>query len=161
MSRMFISYSIHSFRTLAAELAGGSEIFFKFAEQQSLRVKYIVISKGTEFLRVPEDGLMYVSADGNYSNVVTLDGRSTLVSLQLGQVEDLIAEQFGDKGGHFLRVGRGLIVNVDYLFLIDVARQRLVLSDCRGSYHDLTASREVLSKLKVYFESLSKAEYHG
>ena len=37
-------------------------------------VKHIVISKGTEFLRVPSDRLMYVSSDGNYSNVVTLDG---------------------------------------------------------------------------------------
>lgn len=122
-------------------------------------VKHIVISKGTELLRVPKDCLMYVSSDGNYSNVVTADGGSRLVCLQLGQIEDLIADQLGDSGGNFLRLGRSLIINTDYIFFIDVARQLLVLSDCKASSHELTASREVLVKLKAYIESLMKMEH--
>ena len=46
--------------------------------------KRIIISKGTELVRVPADCLMYVSSEGNYSNVVTSDGRSRLVTYQLG-----------------------------------------------------------------------------
>lgn len=121
-------------------------------------MKFIVISKGTELLRVPADRLMYVTSDGNYSHVVTLDGRKRLVSLQLGQIEDMIGDQLGDTGGNFLRVGRSLIINTDYIYLIDVAKQQLVLSDCAGSSHELTASREVLIKLKAYVESLTKIE---
>ena len=117
-------------------------------------VKHIVISKGTEFLRIPSDRLMYVSSDGNYSNVVTLDGEKRLVSLQLGQIEDLIGDQLGDHGGNFLRLGRSLIINVDYIYLIDIAKQQLILSDCAGSRHELTASREVLIKLKAYMEAI-------
>lgn len=116
-------------------------------------VKHIVISKGTELLRVPSDHLMYISSDGNYSNVVTLDGEKRLVSLQLGQIEDLIGDQLGDNGGNFLRLGRSLIINVDFIYLIDISKQRLILSDCAGSKHDLTASREVLIKLKAYMET--------
>lgn len=93
------------------------------------QVKHIVISKGTELLRVPTDRLMYISSDGNYSNVVTLDGQTRLVSLQLGQIEDLIGDQLGDNGGNFLRLGRSLIINVDYIYLVDVAKQQLILSD--------------------------------
>ena len=121
-------------------------------------MKNIVISKGTELLRVPADRLMYISSDGNYSNVVTLDGRTRLVSLQLGQIEDLIGEQMGDGGENFLRLGRSLIINIDYIYLIDVAKQQLVLSDCNGSWHELTASREVLIKLKAYIEAIMKTE---
>ena len=116
-------------------------------------VKHIVISRGTELLMVPQDCLMYISSDGNYSNVVTLDGQVTLVSLQLGQIEDLIGDQLGDNGGNFLRIGRTIIINTDYIFLIDVAKQRLVLSDCKGHSYELTASREALAKLKAYIES--------
>ena len=47
--------------------------------------KRIIISKGTELVRVPADSLMYVSSEGNYSNVVTSDGRSRLVTYQLGR----------------------------------------------------------------------------
>lgn len=116
-------------------------------------VKHIVFSKGTELLRVPTDRLMYVSSDGNYSNVVTLDGEKRLVSLQLGQIEDLIGDQLGDSGGNFLRLGRSLIINIDYIYFIDIAKQQLILSDCAGSKHELTASREVIIKLKAYIDA--------
>ena len=116
---------------------------------------YILISKGTEFLRVPQDKLVYISSEGNYSNVVTVDNRQRLVTFQLGQLEGMIGEQLGEKGSHFLRIGRSLIINIDYIYLIDISKQQLVLSDCAGCYHELSASREVLIKLKAYMESLS------
>lgn len=121
-------------------------------------MKHIVISKGTELLRVPVDRLMYISSDGNYSNVFTSDGRCRLVSMQLGQIEDLIASQIGDSADNLMRLGRSLIINIDYIYLIDTARQQLVLSDCAGSSHELTSSREVLIKLKAYIESLLRIE---
>ena len=121
-------------------------------------MKHIVISKGTELLRVPVDRLMYISSDGNYSNVFTSDGRCHLVSMQLGQIEDLIASQIGDSADNLMRLGRSLIINIDYIYLIDTARQQLILSDCAGSSHELTASREVLIKLKAYIESLLRIE---
>ena len=119
---------------------------------------HIIISKGTEFLRVPQDKLVYISSEGNYSNVVTVDNRQRLVTFQLGQLEGMIGEQLGEKGSHFLRIGRSLIINIDYIYLIDVSKQQLVLSDCAGCYHELSASREVLIKLKAYMESLNKTK---
>lgn len=118
--------------------------------------RFITISKGTEFLRIPADHLVFISADGNYSNVVTRDGKSALVSFQLGQVEDLIADQLGDGGGQFIRLGRGLIINIHFVYRIDIATQQLVLSDCNGCYHEQSASREVLIKLKAYMETFMK-----
>ena len=117
---------------------------------------HLVISKGTELLRVPLASLMYVSADGNYSLVVTKDSHKTLMSLQLGQIEALISEQLGSSGSVFIRAGRGLIINTDYINYIDISKQLLVLSDCEGSCHELSASREVLVKLKEYVERTVK-----
>ena len=115
--------------------------------------KTLIISKGTEMLRIPANRLVYITADGNYSYVMTQDNRSQLVSFQLGQLEDLIGEQLGDAGGNFVRLGRGLIINTDFVYLIDISKKRLVLSDCNGCWHDLTASREVLIKLKAYIDA--------
>ena len=114
----------------------------------------IVISKGTELLRVPSDRLVYISADGYYSNIVTQDNHSKMVSFQLGQLEDLIGDQLGDAGNHFIRLGRGLIINLDFVYSIDIAKQQLILSDCLDCYHELSASREVLIKLKAYLDAL-------
>lgn len=119
---------------------------------------YIIISKGTEFLRVPQDKLVYISSEGNYSNVVTVDNRQRLVTYQLGQLEEMLGNQLGTKGNNLLRIGRSLIINIDYIYFIDISKQQLVMSDCAGCYHELSASREVLIKLKAYMESLSKSK---
>lgn len=115
--------------------------------------RVIVISKGTELIRIPASRLVYIAADGNYSEVVTQDNRKRIVSFQLGQIEDLIGDQLGDDGSNFLRLGRGLIINQDFVCLVDVAKQTLILSDCANCYHELTASREVLIKLKAYIDA--------
>lgn len=115
--------------------------------------RFIIISKGTELLRIPADCLMFVSSDGNYSNITTEDGRTKLVTLQLGQIEDILQDQLSDADSNFLRLGRSLIINTNYIYFIDVSKQELVLSNCRGSYHVLSASREVLVKLKAYMET--------
>ena len=117
---------------------------------------HLVISKGTELLRVPLNSLMYISADGNYSIVVTKDSHKTLMSIQLGQIEALMAKLLGSSGNVFIRAGRGLIINTEYINYIDISKQLLVISDCEGSRHELSGSREVLIKLKEYIDSTIK-----
>ena len=118
--------------------------------------RFVVISKGTELLRVPSARLVFISADGNYSNVVTQDNHSKMVSYQLGQLEDMIGTQLGDSGNNFLRLGRGLIINSDFVYSIDIAKQQLILSDCINCYHELSASREVLINLKAYLDTVTQ-----
>ena len=77
--------------------------------------RFIIISKGTELLRIPADSLMFVSSDGNYSNITTEDGRTKLVTLQLGQIEDILQDQLSDADSNFLRLGRSLIINTNYI----------------------------------------------
>lgn len=119
-------------------------------------MKHIIIKKGAELLRVPPESLVYIQADGNYSKVCTLDNKSWLVGYQLGQIEDMIDRQLCDEGSRFLRLGRGLIINTDFIYVIDVTKQLIILSDCRGCYHELSASKEVLIKVKAYIESLNE-----
>ena len=117
--------------------------------------KVIVISRGTELLRVPACRLVYISPDGNYSNVVTQDNRKQIVSFQLGQIEDLIRDQLDVDENNFIRLGRGLIINLDFVYSIDISKQKIILSDCLNCYHELSASKEVLTKLKSYLNPAS------
>ena len=107
-------------------------------------------------LRIPAHRLVFISADGNYSEVVTQDNRKRIVSFQLGQIEDMIGDLLGDDGSNFIRLGRGLIINLDFVYWVDVTKQTLILSDCAGCYHELSASREVLIKLKAYIDAIVK-----
>ena len=115
--------------------------------------KFIVISTNTELLRIPSDRLMYITSEGNYSKVFTQDGHHHLVAYQLGQIEDKISDQLGEDETPFVRIGKSLIVNRDYIHLIDVPEQTIVVSDCMGQYHKLTASRKALIGIKVLLEN--------
>lgn len=128
-------------------------IFISQNNSSIVKGRHIIISKGTELVRVPLDCLMYVEADGNYSKIVTKDGRERLVLLQLGQIEDLIADQIDEFEGEILRLGRKYIVNLNYIHVIDITKQVLVVSDCAGCYHKLEASKDALVKLKSYVET--------
>jgi len=115
--------------------------------------KFIVISTGTELLRVPSDRLMFITSEGNYSKVYTQDGHYHMVAYQLGQLEDMIVDQLGEEKTPFVRIGKSLIVNRDYIYLIDVSEQLIIVSDCQGQYHKLQASRKALIQIKVLIEN--------
>jgi DNA-binding LytR/AlgR family response regulator len=138
--------------------AGGSVcgVYCYLCPDNSIPMKYIVISQNTELIRVPADCLIFMESVGNYSHLYTLDGNKTLVSLQLGQLEDFINNQ--DDEERFIRVGRSLIININYVYFIDTAKQKLVMSDCSCRRYELEASRVALSRLKSVIETLTKAE---
>lgn len=115
--------------------------------------RFITISSSTELLRIPSDIMMYITAEGNYSEVYLQDGTHRLVPFQLGQMVDLLEEQLGEDESPFIRIGKSLIVNRDFIFLVDISEQELVISDWNGKYKPIKASRKALSMLKLILEN--------
>lgn len=114
--------------------------------------KRLVFSTSTETVRLPADTVVYVSADGNYSTIMPADGTPYILTLQLGHIERRIAELLEKEDNRFIRIGKSLIVNRDYIAFINVTRQRLILSDCRTFRHEVSASRDALKALKELIE---------
>lgn len=112
----------------------------------------MLFSTSAELVRVPVPGFVYVEADGNYSVAYTADGAKYLLSMQLGQVEERLANSLPAGESPFIRVGKSLIVNYEYITNIVPPRKRLVLSDSRSFRHEVAASRESLKALKEYVE---------
>ena len=114
--------------------------------------RWFSFSTSTELLRVPAGAVVYIKADGNYSSIITADDVEHVLTLQIGQIERRIADM-AEAGDHrFIRIGKSLIVNSDFISFINVTHQKLVLSDCRTFSRDLTASREALRALKEVLE---------
>lgn len=114
---------------------------------------HLIFTTTAELVRVPADRIVYISADGNYSTITTADGSRHTMTIQLGQMEKRIAEMVAGGDNRFIRIGKSLIVNRDYITLIVPSRQKMILSDCRLFRHELTASREALKALKEYIET--------
>lgn len=114
---------------------------------------YIIIPTNTELLQIPSDYLMYIEADGNYSKVYTQEGKYRQVSFQLGQLEDMIGNQLDEDETPFIRIGKSLIVNKNYIYVVDISRQEIIMSDYQGHFYELSASRKALVGLKMMIES--------
>ena len=114
--------------------------------------RHLVFTTTTEIVRVPADAVVYVAADGNYSAINLADGGSFVLTLQLGQIERRLSEMLEVNDNRFIRIGKSLIVNRDYIAFINPPRQRMILSDCRSFRHELSASREALKALKELLE---------
>lgn len=116
----------------------------------------LLFCSSSELYRIPADAVVSITADGNYSTITTSDGAGHILTMQLGQIEKYIATRIQADDNRFIRIGKSLIVNRDYIVLINPARQKITLSDCRTFRYDLAASREALKALKDYFEKEDK-----
>lgn len=116
----------------------------------------ILVRTSVELSRILTDRIVYVHSDGNYSTFVIANGEERTVTLQLGEIEELMTEQLEGKGNNFIRIGRSLIVNYNYIYHINVSRQQLMLSDNATFSYTLSASKEALKKLKEYVEEKHK-----
>ena len=114
--------------------------------------RYITLSTISTLLRIPPGRLMYIEAEGNYSTIHVQGAPPRRVPFQLGAIAQIIYDQIGEEETPFLRVGRSLIVNKDFIFAIDIPDQSITISDCIGHYHVLQASRKVLTDIKFYLE---------
>lgn len=102
-------------------------------------------------VRIPIQAVVCVKADGNYSTICQADGRTVIVTMQLGEMEERIADMLGTDHP-FMRIGRSLIVNMSYIVYVNPARQKLTLSDCRTFHYEESASREALKQVKSIIE---------
>ncbi|MDE6080796.1 MAG: LytTR family transcriptional regulator [Muribaculaceae bacterium] len=114
--------------------------------------KRLIFTTSTEIVRVPPETVVYIAADGNYSALTMADGENFVLTLQLGQIERRLAEMLDKDDHRFIRIGKSLIVNRDFIAFIHPMRQKMILSDCRSFRHEVSASKEALKALKELLE---------
>jgi len=65
------------------------------------------LKTGNEFVQMEPDDILFIKGEGNYAAYHTVNGKKIMVLSSLNQLE----KEF--KGGHFLRVHKSYIVNVN------------------------------------------------
>lgn len=92
--------------------------------------------------------IVYFEADGNYTDIVTVNKLRAAVCVNLGEMERILATQLGEENRFFMRIGKRYIVNMHYVYQLNVLKQQLVLSDYVHFAFQLTVSKEALRKMK-------------
>lgn len=122
-------------------------------------MEWLRISTSTELVRVATDEIVYVRADGNYSDLVLTNGKSRKMTFQLHFFDEVFQQL---QNNMFVRVGRSLIVNKRYIHVINLTDQMLIFSGQQivGDIKPLNVAREALKKLKELLEN-EKGNDHG
>ena len=84
-------------------------------------MEWFIIKTSTLLMRVAVDEIVYVKADGNYCDLVLINGRCRKMTFQLHYFEDNF--KLLKCADMFIRVGRSLIVNRQFVQVIDLLDQ--------------------------------------
>ncbi|MBO4314511.1 MAG: LytTR family transcriptional regulator DNA-binding domain-containing protein [Prevotella sp.] len=87
-------------------------------------MEWFRIKTSTLLMRVAVDEIVYVKTDGNYCDLVMINGRSRKMTFQLHHFEDNF--KLLQNAHEFIRVGRSLIVNRQYVQVIDLLEQTII-----------------------------------
>ena len=101
----------------------------------------IIIKNGYSTLILKPENILYIKADGGYSNIYLTKGKVETISCNIGKLEKLFPENI------FIKISRSAIINIKYLNKIDRLKKILTL---------LSDKQEI--KLKISREKLYDLE---
>lgn len=93
--------------------------------------------------------LAFVQANGNYTTFYYIEGQKQMVTFGLSEVERCISRSWPtDEKSPFIRMGRSLLINQNYLCAINTLKQQLILSDYKKHSYALTVPKQLLRQYK-------------
>lgn len=111
--------------------------------------KVILFNSRDELLRMEVEKIVYFEANGNYTNVVAMNKLKAILGVNLSQTEQILTQQMGVEAKMFMRVGKRFIVNLNYIYSVNMAKQCLIMSDMKHFAYQLPISKEALRQMKV------------
>lgn len=108
---------------------------------------YIFFNSRDELERIEVSKIVYFEADGNYTDIVMVNKLRCSICMNLGEMERAISDQIGDDAKIFMRIGKRFIINMRYVYSINVLKQQLVLSDYDHFAFQVSISKDALKKM--------------
>jgi len=113
--------------------------------------QYLFLNSRDEFLRIDIANIVYFEADGNYTNIVSVNRLKGVVCTNLAQMQKYLSDKLREKASVFARVGKKYIVNLQYVYSINTLRQQVIISDGATFSYQLSIGKEALKELKQIF----------
>ena len=110
--------------------------------------RLIFFNSRDSLIRIDIANIVYFEGDGNYTYIVTANKMKSCLTINLSHTEEALASQLGKDAKRFMRIGKRFIVNMNYIYQVDVLKQTLVLSDALHFVYQLPVSKEALKTVK-------------
>lgn len=110
--------------------------------------RIILFNSRDELLRMEVEKIVYFEADGNYTHIVTKNKLKATIGVSLAKTEEALTAQLGNDAQRFIRVGKRFIVNMRYVYSVNLAKQYLIVSDLSTFAFQLPVSKDALRRMK-------------
>lgn len=118
---------------------------------------FLYLNSRDEFYKIDFLKIVYFEADGNYTNIVLSNNVKGVVCVNLNHMQQLLIENLQEKACIFARIGKRFVINLNYVYHIEVLKQKLSLTDGVNFIYQLPISKDALKKLKdMYVVSLKR-----
>ena len=101
-----------------------------------------------ELNRIDVEKIVYFEADGNYTDIVMVNKLRAAICMNLGEMENTLARQLKPEDNTFMRIGKRFIINMRYIYQINVLKQQMILSDYDHFAFQVSISKDALRKVK-------------
>ena len=118
------------------------------ARHDTVMQKRIYFNSRNRLIRMDIDKIVYFEGDGNYTYVVTANKQKICLTLNLSHTEEALASQLGEVAKQFMRIGKRFIVNMNYIYQVDIFFFFFMLSDCERFLFQMPVSKEALKVVK-------------
>ena len=117
-----------------------------------MKERYIYFNSRDTFFRVQLKHIIYFVADKNYTTLLLKSGRKIIFTYSLQKMEEYLRNTLHEDSALFARIGRSHIINLNYVFQIDIVKQQLILFDSEyQKVYVLDISKEALKKIRNLF----------
>ena len=130
--------------TKLADGAGGRQA----TDMQTNPIQLVYFHSRDILIRLSTDKIVFFESDGNYTYIVAANKQKFCIAMNLSSTEKALSKQLSDNAKQFMRIGRRFIVNMKFINLIDIPKQRLLLSDSSLFTFSLPVSKEALKTVK-------------
>ncbi|MBO7067915.1 MAG: LytTR family transcriptional regulator DNA-binding domain-containing protein [Bacteroidaceae bacterium] len=122
-------------------------------------MEYLFLNSRDELLRIDISRIVYFEADGNYTNIYLCNKLKGTVCMNLARMQEALTAQLKEKATRFARIGKSYIVNLNYVYSIQLLKQRLVLSDQATFAFQIAVSKEALKTLRELYLNNGKQKH--
>jgi DNA-binding LytR/AlgR family response regulator len=114
--------------------------------------KYIYFNSRDTFIRIETSQIVYCAADKNYTLLQLNNGQKLMFTFSLQKMEQYLSEKLQDDARMFARIGKSFIINLSYVYQIDIVKQRVKLYVAAVQKEfSLSVSKEALKNLRKLF----------
>lgn len=113
--------------------------------------RFVYFNSRDDFLRIGVSQIVYFMADKNYTILQMANGKKMIFAFSLSQMQKHLSTSLDEDAKIFARIGKSYIVNLNYIFQIEITKQRLVLCVQGNDDYRLSVSKEALKKLRSLY----------